>query len=503
MKRTRRHIQHVGPGVVAIVAAAFTLLAGPVIVSRLTLARNQIRVQLAREQLINSSVLSNMNEAVQNIARVVEPSVVHITVRGQYGQSYALSTGSGWVYDNQGHVVTNHHVVDKNGKIEILFSNGARSNATIVGTDRLTDVAVLKLQNNVSTVPAVRATGDDVRQGDLVYVFGSPFGLQFSMSTGIVSGKGRYVGATTVGASNQYQSYIQTDAAINPGNSGGPITNVRGDVIGMNFAIAVDANSRNGRNRSSQFVNSGVGLAIPLEIVEFVADQIINSGTVERGGLGVDLRDLNVDWQEVLNFRENGIRIDYILPNSPADAAGLEANDIIFEVGGQSVHNIQEFRAMTRNKGPGEQMILSVWRHHQHKLDEELQIAVILSRWDEDRGTTLPTDSAEKSEIYEFETLGLSVIKLDNARLNRLGFDSLETGIYVQSVRTGSIASDIGLRAGWVVVEAGGQAVESIQQLESIVTSSQAKTSGVDLKLMKRNGDQHVIHLQVAEEDDQ
>ena len=196
MRGLRKRIRYYGPGVVALATAGFLLVLGPTIVTRLSSARTTMRVKQAREALSESEVLSQFNRSIQNIADAVEPSVVHITVRNE-DYLFPLSMGSGWVYDGDGHVITNHHVLAdrqghiKNGTIEVQFHDGSRVRAELVGSDRRTDVAVLQVSGH-AMVPAFRRDDVQVRQGDLVFAFGSPFGFQFSMSSGIVSGKGRF-----------------------------------------------------------------------------------------------------------------------------------------------------------------------------------------------------------------------------------------------------------------------------------------------------------------------
>ncbi len=495
MNRARKRIRYYGPGVVALVTAAFLLFAGPVIVTRMGDAQRSQRVQLARTELAESELLASLNESMQNVARAVEASVVHITV-ANVGYSYRLSSGSGWVYDDLGHIVTNHHVVGaKDGSIEVQFHDGARARAILVGSDEATDVAVIQVVGRKMT-PAKRANEYRVAQGDLVFAFGSPFGFQFSMNSGIISGQGRFDRlASEEGGS--YQSYIQTDAAINPGNSGGPLTNMRGEVIGMNFAMAVDPQSRR-TLAQGQYVNSGVGLAIPLEIVEAISDQLIATGKVERGGLGLQLNDLDLNWQTRLGFAANGVRITSVMLHSPAEAAGVKRDDIIMSVDGKAVSNVPSFRAIAHAKSPGEQVVLGIWRE-----SARIEIAVILNRWDDVQGSVGDATNSPLYEGVEFSELGLVALRLGSGRLGRLGFDAaISEGLFIQALRLDSVGSDLGFRAGTLVVAADGEAIAEPEQLRALLESDEIREAGVEFEVVDIGGVRRLIRLLVPRVDE-
>jgi serine protease Do len=238
-----------------------------------------------------------LSEAFKDVARVVEKSVVSITVYSKrpptggipeellpllppgrapkgnsefddYDVPQQYGSGSGWIYDTKGHIITNNHVIDGADRIVVRFYDGSERDAKVVGVDTKTDIAVVKVKGD-DLHPAKRAD-KPVDQGEIVFAFGSPFRFDFSMSQGIVSAKGRQLGILR--GAQGYENFIQTDAAINPGNSGGPLTNIYGEVVGMNTAIA----SRTG-------AYNGLGFAIPVRMVEQVGDQLIENGKVSRG----------------------------------------------------------------------------------------------------------------------------------------------------------------------------------------------------------------------------
>ncbi len=440
-----RGVNRYGPSVVVLVAAIAVLFAGPMLVDRLQYAQEVATTQNARRELQASPLLTQLNNSFQSIARAVEPSVVHITVQRDgkghlFGPSGLPSQGSGWVYDDRGHIVTNYHVIEGATRIEVRFSDGLPHSAVLVSGDESTDIAVLRVEGR-RVVPISRATGTHVQQGDLVFAFGSPFGFEFSMSSGIVSGHGRQAHLSSHG----YENYIQTDAAINPGNSGGPLTNIYGELVGMNMAIAVDPKDP---VRSGRF--TGVGLAIPLDMIEFVVEQLIAGVTIQRGGLGAELRDLGPNDEALINdlgLSESGVYVLSVFPGSPAAAAGLRVGDVILQAFGQSMSKTDTLRTMIHNLLPGSVVRLGIWR------DRKLQtLDVVLGNWD--------TISARGA----LDDLGLSVEALTAQEASAAGLPTA-TGVRLSAVQPGSLAERVGLRAPIILLELDHQPVASMDDL--------------------------------------
>ncbi|MEX0742495.1 MAG: trypsin-like peptidase domain-containing protein, partial [Phycisphaeraceae bacterium] len=320
-------IRSYGPSFVLALMIAAVLLGGPHVVRQLAHAQQVVEVQQVRANLQNSP-LGDLSRAFRDVARVVEPSVVHISVSRQtpnqpqggqrpegfeglpetpedlrrwfferrpdrpqprqeeqqqqppapdyYRAPIPFGNGSGWIHPDGQHIITNNHVIREADQIEVKFHDRTTARAEVVGRDEQTDIAVLKLVQEKDLHPSEIAE-EPVDRGDIVFAFGSPFGFEFSMSQGIVSGKGRQIGIL---GSMGYENFIQTDAAINQGNSGGPLTNYHGQVVGMNTAIATETGG-----------NMGIGFAIPADMIVGIVDQIIGSGSVTRGYLGVWIRD--------------------------------------------------------------------------------------------------------------------------------------------------------------------------------------------------------------------
>jgi serine protease Do len=308
-------------------------------------------------------ILEQINRANRAIAKLVEPSVVHVSAqnamqRRSFVAPYA-SSGSGWIWDEQGYIVTNAHVVDGAQRLQVQFFDGELRDADLVGLDLRTDIAVIKVDAG-GLHPAKRGDSATVEQGDMVYAFGSPFDFRFSMSAGIVSGLGRSTALDNI----DYQNFIQTDAAINPGNSGGPLTDVRGRVIGMNTAIATNPGSSVGQ---AQF--AGIGLAIPMGMIETTVTQIIETGEVRKGYLGVEVISLDrarfgvTPYGEIVErFKGEGAMLGRITAGSPAQMAGFRSGDIIVAIDGQKVTSDAAVRAVVSSRRPGDQVRFDIWR---------------------------------------------------------------------------------------------------------------------------------------------
>jgi serine protease Do len=312
---------------------------------------------------IREPILEQINRANRAIAKLVEPSVVHVSAqnamqRRSFVAPYA-SSGSGWIWDEQGFIVTNAHVVDGAQRLQVQFFDGELRDAELVGLDLRTDIAVIKVDAG-GLHPARRGDSATVEQGDMVYAFGSPFDFRFSMSAGIVSGLGRSTALDNI----DYQNFIQTDAAINPGNSGGPLTDVRGRVIGMNTAIATNPGSSVGQ---AQF--AGIGLAIPMSMIETTVTQIIETGEVRKGYLGVEVISLDrarfgvTPYGEIADrFKGEGAMLGRITAGSPAQMAGFRSGDIIVAIDGQKVTSDGAVRAIVSSRRPGDKVRFDIWR---------------------------------------------------------------------------------------------------------------------------------------------
>ena len=303
-----------------------------------------------RAQLVSStSTIQRAPDSVAGIAQRVLPSVVSISTRSIGGGG----TGSGFVIDSSGYILTNNHVISKaaqtGGSIQVSLSDGSFYSAKVIGRDVSYDLAVLKI-----TAPGLKALqfgdSDKIAVGDLVIAIGSPLGLTGTVTTGIISAKNR---AVTAGESNSESSFInalQTDAAINPGNSGGPLVDATGAVIGVNSAIA-------SLGTTSQLGSIGLGFAIPINQARKTADQLIKNGVATYPVIGVSLN---------MNYAENGAQVSTsgrgILPGSPAEKAGLRGGDVIIEIDGKEIYSPEELIVSVRSKNVGDRVTLGFLR---------------------------------------------------------------------------------------------------------------------------------------------
>ncbi|MFA6045450.1 MAG: trypsin-like peptidase domain-containing protein [Phycisphaerales bacterium] len=362
-----RRIVSFGPAFVVLLCVALVLVVAPQAVRRLNAEQTRATVRLAQQATDSDDILERLNRAVRAVATATEPSVVHLAVVGELSRDepFRSASGSGWVYDEQGNLVTNAHVVAGAKTILAQFSDGRVLHASLVGLDPATDVAVIHVDPDVPLIPIRRATGERVAKGDRVFAFGSPFEFKFSMSEGIVSGLGR-TARTAMGFAG-FSNFIQTDAAVNPGNSGGPLVDIHGRLVGMNVAIATAENTKG----SSQGQSAGISFAIPLGIIEDRVPQIIAGGPIESGYLGISFAG-----QEGVPTgagQPPGVRVGRVASGGPAEKAGMVTDDIISAIDGQSVTSSEVLRALVASTKPGTSVNLKVFRD-----GEPLDLQVVL-----------------------------------------------------------------------------------------------------------------------------
>ncbi|MGB9668114.1 MAG: trypsin-like peptidase domain-containing protein [Thermosulfidibacteraceae bacterium] len=298
------------------------------------------------------------------IVKKVAPSVVNIFTEQKvyisrglaefYSQIFKIpperlmkktSLGSGVIVSKDGLVVTNYHVVEKAVNIRVVLYDGSIYNAKIIGSDKRSDVALLKILANRNFIPAKLGDSDKLDVGDIVLAIGNPFGLSCTVTAGIVSAKGRILGE------DFFDQFIQTDASINPGNSGGPLVNTRGEVVGINTAILSNA--------------QGIGFAIPINTVKFIVNQLITKNRVERGWFGVEAVNLNpqIATQKKLPVNR-GALITSVIPNSPAYKAGIRPNDVIIEYDGKTIEDTAKLPILVGETPPGKRVKVKIIRNN-------------------------------------------------------------------------------------------------------------------------------------------
>lgn len=418
------------PAFVVLATAAAVLLAAPQAIRRIGFAQTTLQVELAQQTIDSDDILVRIDRAVRAIAEAVEPSVVHITVGSTVSRS--ATTGSGWVYDTQGHVATNSHVVRGADSILVEFYDGRTLPATVVGADPFTDIAVLRVNTDAGLFPVRIANGELPHKGDRVFAFGSPFGFKFSMSEGVVSGLGRDPqGSLGLGG---YTNFIQTDAAVNPGNSGGPLIDVHGRLVGMNVAIAT---GRDTQGTTEAGDSAGISFAIPVGTIEPIIKQLINDGTVSRGFVGVLFRE----GEDRINLPNGsavvGTRVTEVIAGGPAAQAGLRADDVIVSVAGYPVTGANALQSLISSGRPGEQVPIEVLRD-----GEVVPLTITL-------GEMPMTSLLDRIAGQLYRQLGILT------RSVLAGSENDVSTVAIIEVTDGSIADRLGLRPGQFITRVG------------------------------------------------
>ncbi len=495
-----RRLSAYGPSLIVLGTAALVLFAGPYAVRELSHAQTQARIQQASQRLADNPILEQLNDAFRDIAVLVEPSVVHISatrsVRDQFGQRRSLSSGSGWIWDDQGHIVTNYHVIEEANRVEVQLNDGTLRDADIIGFDRLTDIAVVKVAPD-RIIPAPRVTPEEpVEQGDIVFAFGSPFDFRFSMSQGVVSGIGRSVGVIrpTAGPNSAgYENFIQVDAAINPGNSGGPLTNYRGEVVGMNTAIA----TRRDGNSADEGQFAGIGLAIPMSMIHPVVTQLIDTGVVTKGFLGVSGIPLSrqlVRELTDLGLATRGVIIDTVDPEGPALEAGVRPGDIVTAVDDTPIGSMDQLRATISSKFPGDTINLHVLRREADETVEQFVIDVRLEVLNSIRVNGVVPDDQDRGSIPEIGIAGM----VDASDSVAQRFDMQSTpGVVITGIVDDSYLETL-IEPGTTIIAVMGQPVSNVNQFITALRQYNLRDRrGIRVAAIDRNGDEVSFRLTV------
>lgn len=359
-------------------------------------------------------ILSRLNEEYARLTQAVVPAVVSIDTSGKrterlmdlWGRTKLHSyptqgQGSGVIVSEEGHVITNHHVIAGQQKIRITLHGGKTYSATMIGEDPLLDIAIIKIDSNEKFTPLKLGDSSKVQVGQMVFAVGNPFGLGETVTQGIISAKERSL-------SDNQRDLFQTDAAINPGNSGGPLVNLTGEIIGINVAIfSVDR-----ENPSFQ----GVGFSIPSNEVREALEQIIERGRPIRGFLGVEMRDLDATTRAELGYTgKTGSQVIHITPDSPADSAGLAPNDIVQSYNGKTIRDLQQLIALVQRSEIGEKVKIGVWRDGRQM---EL-VATIAEALSSPVYRELPPKTPSKDKIETLMRVGIEVRNLTPAEHRR------------------------------------------------------------------------------------
>lgn len=455
-------------------------------------ANQQARAEVSRQNLQTAQDLST---AFKQVAEALRPSVVSISsvqkARGISGGGGGLppglfeglppelreqfrgfgdsqrqmpqqqGMGSGVIVRPDGYILTNNHVVQDADEITVMLSDGRAVEAEIVGTDPPTDLAVLKIDASGLTA-APLGDSDSIGVGDWVLAVGSPFGLEQTVTAGIISAKNRARGIVQGG--DGYEDFLQTDAAINPGNSGGPLVNLHGEVVGINTAIL---------SRSGGY--NGIGFAIPSSMAEPILNSIIESGTVRRGLLGAQVGNITPDRAEELGLDTlRGAFVAAVVSDKPADKAGLQPGDVVVAMNGQPVRSGTQFRNMIAGTLPGTKVRLTVLRD-----GSEMQVDVVLDE-------LKPDDLVASSPALDTE-LGMTVEPLDAETARELELDTADSGLVVTEIDPRGIAAQAELEVGDVLLRINRRPVGSPEEFAR--TFKELRENGQTIQLIVRSGD--------------
>lgn len=374
--------------------------------------------------------------------------------------------GSGVIVTSDGYVLTNNHVVRGADEVDVTLSDRRTIAAKVVGTDPKTDVAILKVEAD-GLVPAPLGNSDDAEVGEWVLAVGSPFGLDQTVTAGIISAKSRQMSIA------DYEDFIQTDAAINPGNSGGPLVNLKGQVIGINTAIA----SRTGGN-------NGVGFAIPSNLASSIMDAIVKHGRVQRGRLGALIQDLNEDLARSFNFDSTkGVLIGDVVDDSPAKKAGLKSGDIVVEFNGKPMDGASQLRMAVAATGPGTSSELTIVRDGKRQT-----VKITTDELTDETAKAGPSGAEESSADF-----GLTVQTLTAELADQLGYEQNQQGVVITDVDATSIAARAGLRQRDLVMEVDGKPIRNIRDFREAMSKADP-AKGVRLQVM-RDGSRRFVFL--------
>ena len=440
--------------------------------------------------------LEVLSDSIADIAEKVGPAVVNIDTirmvktdfpffddpifRRFFGREFEefrrtipqKGTGSGFIINQEGYILTNEHVVRKADKIKVTLSDGREFTGEVIGSDMSSDMAIVKIQaDHLPTVTL--GNSDELRVGEIVIAIGNPYGLQQTVTMGVVSAKGRSIFAGIEG--HVYKNFIQTDAAINPGNSGGPLLNIKGEVVGINTAIIPFA--------------QGIGFAIPINIAKRNIDDLINLGKVRRSWLGVYIQEVTPEIAEQFKLpKAKGVLVSQVIKDSPAEKVGIKRGDIIAKVNDEEVNSPEELQDKIRDIDIGKKANIEIMRD-----GKVINFIVKIGE--------MPTVEEEgefpKEKVFSVQA-GIQVKVVTSEIAKEVGLPWVK-GLVITEIIPGSSADDMGLQPGDVILEANQIEMSSVDEWEEII--NKLEPGDTLLLLIFRNGRTYYVPIKVEKID--
>ena len=449
------------------------------------------------EQTDSYLALESFSNSIADIAEKVGPAVVNIdTVRmvkqgspffsqdpvfrqffGEQFKDYSRTipqkgTGSGFIISQEGYILTNEHVVHKADKIKVTLSDGREFTGKLIGSDLDSDIAIVKIDSDDLPIVTL-GDSDKLRVGEIVVAIGNPYGLQQTVTMGVVSAEGRSIPVEE----HTYRNFIQTDAAINPGNSGGPLLNTKGEVVGINTAIIAYA--------------QGIGFAIPINIPKKNIDELIELGKVRRSWLGVYIQEVTPEIAEQFDLPEDakGVLVGDVVKDSPAEKSGIKRGDIITKVNNEEVDSPGELQDKIGSIEIGEKANIEVVRD-----GKEISFVVRI-----DEMPTIDEEGTElsKEKVFSVQT-GLKVQMVTPDIAKEVGLPWVK-GLAITEVISGSSADDMGLQPGDIILEANRVEVSNVDEWEKVI--SKLEPGDTLLLLVFRSGHTYYVPIKVEKID--
>jgi serine protease Do len=384
-------------------------------------------------------------------------------------QRRATSLGSGFLFDNDGHIVTNNHVIQDADEITVILHDETRLPAKVIGRDPKTDIAVLKVEPAGKLAATKFGDSDAIRVGDWVLAIGNPFGFGGSVTAGIISARGRDINA------GPYDDFLQSDASINRGNSGGPMFNLQGEVIGINTAIYSPSGG-----------SVGIGFAIPSNSAQSVIEQLIKHGQVRRGWLGVRIQNVTEEIAETLGLKvASGALVASIIAGGPAEGAQIRAGDVILEFDGKPIEQMRRLPRIVAETEVGKTVPVKIWRD-----GREATISVKVGALEEsEESVAAATPGAEPPAITEkIEAIGITVARVDDRLRERFSLEEDVKGVVIIEVDAKGTAAEQGIRPGEMIVEVGQEAVRQPEDVTAKVKAAKASGRKSVLLLIEGEG---------------